>query len=38
MDYLRHQEFEKKQLNNKQVLKVNNSTLELENDFKLIKI
>ena len=35
---LRHQKYKNKRLNNAQVLKVKNSTLELENDFKLINI
>ena len=38
MDHLRHQIYENKQLNNIRVLKVRNSTLELEIDFKLIII
>ena len=38
MDNLRHQKCKNKPLNNTRVLKVNNSTLELERDFKPINI
>ena len=39
MNHLRHQKYKSnKQLNNKRVLKVQNSALELENDFKSIII
>ena len=38
MDRLRHQKYKNKQLNNTRLLKVKNSTLKLENDFKPINI
>ena len=38
MDHLRHQKYKNKLLNNAQVLKVKNSTLELQSDFKTINI
>ena len=38
MNHLRHQRYKNKQLNNTQILKVKNSTLELENVFKKINI
>ena len=38
MDHLRHQKYKNKELNNTRILKVKNSTLELENDFKSINI
>ena len=38
MDNLRHQKCKNKPLNNTRVLTVNNSTLELERDFKPINI
>ena len=33
---MRHRKYKNKQLKNTRVLKVKNSTLELDNDFKLI--
>ena len=38
MNHLRHQRYKNKQLNNTHILKVKNSTLELENVFKKINI
>ena len=38
IDHLRHQKYKNKQLNNARDLKINNSTLELQNDFKPIDI
>ena len=38
MNHLRHQKYKKEQLNNTQVLKVKNNSLELEKDFKPINI
>ena len=38
INYLRHQKYKNKQLNNTRVLKVKNRTLELENYFKLISL
>ena len=38
MNQLRHQKYKNKQLNNTRVLKVKNSSLELERDFKLVNI
>ena len=38
MDHLRHQKYKNKKINNKQVLKVKNSTLVLANEFKPFNI